>query len=77
MTGDRSETGRWKEYSEELMNEDNGREPRVVEVIIENKEVSKVSQAEVRRTMKRMKSERQLVLMRYLWRSGSVQEKWQ
>ena len=55
MTDDRSETGRWKENFEELVNEENERERRVEEVTAVDQEVAKVSQTEVRRTLKRMK----------------------
>ena len=55
VTDDRSLTGRWKEYFEELMNEENGREQRVEEVTVVDQEVTKVSQGEMRRTFKRMK----------------------
>ena len=51
MIGDRRETERWKE----LMNEENEREPRVEVLMVEDQEVVKVSQTEVRRIMKRMK----------------------
>ena len=56
MTGDRSETGRWKENFEELMDEEIERERRVEEETVVDQEVVKVSQTEVRRTLKRMKN---------------------
>ena len=49
-------TGRWKEYFEDLINEENEGEQRVEEVTVVDQEVAKVSRAEVRRTLKRMKS---------------------
>ena len=45
-----------KEIFEELMNEENERERTVEEVTVVDQEVAKVSQTEVRRTLKRMKS---------------------
>ena len=45
-------------------------------VTVVHKEAAKISKAEVRRTLKRMKSGRQLVLIIYLWRYGSVHERW-
>ncbi|KAF7658937.1 hypothetical protein LDENG_00005840 [Lucifuga dentata] len=56
LTGARSVMGRWKEYFEELMNEENERERRVEEVTVVNQEVAKISKDEVRRSLKRMKS---------------------
>ncbi|KAK2899938.1 hypothetical protein Q8A73_013067 [Channa argus] len=56
LTGARSVMGRWKEYFEELMNEENERERRVEEVTGVEQEVAKISKSEVRRTLKRMKS---------------------
>ena len=56
LTGPSSVVGRWKEYFEELMNEENEREKRVDEVAVVDKEVAEISQAEVRRALKRMKS---------------------
>ena len=47
---------RWKEYFEDLMNEENEREPRVEEVTVVDQEVAKVSKAEMRRILNRMKS---------------------
>ncbi|KAF7650580.1 hypothetical protein LDENG_00123490, partial [Lucifuga dentata] len=55
LTGARSVMGRWKEYFEELMNEENERERRVEEVTVVNQEVAKISKDEVRRSLKRMK----------------------
>ena len=40
MTGKRSVTRRWKEYFEELMNEENEREQKVEEVTVVDPEVS-------------------------------------
>ncbi|KAK2902094.1 hypothetical protein Q8A73_011840 [Channa argus] len=56
LTGARSVMGRWKEYFEELMNEENERERRVEEVTGVEQEVAKISKSEVRRALKRMKS---------------------
>ena len=56
LTGASSVMGRWKEYFEELMNEDNEREQRVEEVTVVDQEVAKISKDEVRRALKRMKS---------------------
>ncbi|KAK2890506.1 hypothetical protein Q8A73_018806 [Channa argus] len=56
LTGASSVMGRWKEYFEELMNEENERERRVEEVTVVKQEVAKISKSEVRRTLKRMKS---------------------
>ena len=56
LTGPSSVVGRWKEYFEELMNEENERERRVDEVAVVDGEVAEISQAEVRRALKRMKS---------------------
>ena len=43
LTGARSVIGRWKEYFEELMNEENERERRVEELTIVEQEVAKIS----------------------------------
>ncbi|XP_051806753.1 uncharacterized protein LOC127534762 [Acanthochromis polyacanthus] len=56
LTGANSMMGRWKEYFEELMNEENERERRVEEVTVVDQEVAKISKDEVRRALKRMKS---------------------
>ncbi|XP_051800420.1 uncharacterized protein LOC127532561 [Acanthochromis polyacanthus] len=56
LTGANSVMGRWKEYFEELMNEENERERRVEEVTVVDQEVAKISKDEVRRALKRMKS---------------------
>ena len=60
LTHVRSVTGRWKDYFEELMNEENERERRVEEMTVVDQEVANISEAEVTRV------ERQLVLMMYL-----------
>ena len=44
--------GRWMEYFEELMNEENERERRLEEVEIVNQEVGWISKDEVRTAMK-------------------------
>ncbi|KAG7470479.1 hypothetical protein JOB18_047048 [Solea senegalensis] len=48
--------GGWKEYFEELMNEENEREQRVEEVTTVNHEVAEISKDEVRGALKRMKN---------------------
>ena len=53
-----SVAGRWKEDFEELMSEENEREHRVEEVTVVDQEVAKISEAEVRRALKRMKREK-------------------
>ncbi|KAK3518676.1 hypothetical protein QTP70_007169 [Hemibagrus guttatus] len=60
LTSEESVQRRWKEYFEELMNEENKREKRVegvnsVENSVEQK-VDKIRKDEVRKTLKRMKS---------------------
>ena len=49
-------TGKWKEYFEEVMNEENVREQRVEVVTVVDQDVAKISKAEVMRALKRMKS---------------------
>jgi len=49
---------RWKEYFEELLNEENERERRLEDIEIVNKEVGKISKEEVTTAMKRMKSDK-------------------
>ena len=56
LTGASSVMGRWKEYFEELMNEENERERRAEEVTVVDQEVAKISDDEVKRALKRMKS---------------------
>lgn len=56
LTGASSVMGRWKEYFEELMNEENEREPREEEVTFVDQELATISKDEVRRALKRMKS---------------------
>ncbi|WP_139267336.1 hypothetical protein, partial [Escherichia coli] len=56
LTGATSVMERWKEYFEELMNEENVREHRVEEVTVVEQEVAKISKDEVRKALKRMKS---------------------
>ncbi|XP_051793709.1 uncharacterized protein LOC127530597 [Acanthochromis polyacanthus] len=56
LTGANSVMGRWKEYFEELMDEENERERRIEEVTVVDQEVAKISKDEVRRALKRMKS---------------------
>uniref|UniRef100_A0A3B3BTI6 ribonuclease H n=1 Tax=Oryzias melastigma TaxID=30732 RepID=A0A3B3BTI6_ORYME len=56
VTGVSGVMERWKEYFEELMNEENEREQRVEEVTVVEQEVRKISKGEVRGALKRMKS---------------------
>ena len=56
LTGASSVMGRWKEYFEELMNEENERERRVEDVAVVDQEIAKISKDEVRKALKRMKS---------------------
>lgn len=74
LTGTSSVMARWKEYFEELMNEENEREQRLEEVTVVDREAAKISQDEVRRASKRMKSGVALGPddIMYLWRYGSV-----
>ena len=46
---------RWKEYFDQLMNEENERETRLENAEPVNKEVKQITKEEVRRTLKRMK----------------------
>ena len=55
LTDANSVLGRWKEYFECLMNEENEREKREEEVPVVDQEVAMVSKDEVRRALKRMK----------------------
>jgi exonuclease III len=56
LTDASSVLGRWKEYFEGLMNEENEREEREEEVTAVDQEVETISKDEVRRALKRMKS---------------------
>ncbi|KAK3570562.1 hypothetical protein QTP86_022512 [Hemibagrus guttatus] len=56
LTSEESVQRRWKEYFEELMNEENEREKRVEEVNSVEQKVDKIRKDEVRKTLKRMKS---------------------
>ncbi|KAK3543094.1 hypothetical protein QTP70_010647 [Hemibagrus guttatus] len=56
LTSEESVQRRWKEYFEELMNEENEREKRVEGVNSVEQEVDKIRKDEVRRALKRMKS---------------------
>ncbi|XP_061621461.1 uncharacterized protein LOC133474126 [Phyllopteryx taeniolatus] len=56
LTGASSVLGRWKEYFEELMNEENDREGRVEEASVVDQEVAMISKGEVRKALKRMKN---------------------
>ena len=46
---------RWKEYFEQLMNEENNRDPRTEEAEVVNKEVNCVSREEVKNALRRIK----------------------
>ncbi|KAK3554979.1 hypothetical protein QTP86_002411 [Hemibagrus guttatus] len=56
LTSEESVQRRWKEYFEELMNEENEREKRVEGVNSVEQKVDKIRKDEVRRALKRMKS---------------------
>ncbi|KAK3571184.1 hypothetical protein QTP86_004892 [Hemibagrus guttatus] len=56
LTSEESVQRRWKEYFEELMNEENEREKRVEGVNSMEQKVNKIRKDEVRKTLKRMKS---------------------
>ncbi|KAK3571418.1 hypothetical protein QTP86_012056 [Hemibagrus guttatus] len=56
LTSEESVQRRWKEYFEELMNEENEREKRVEGVNSVEQKVDKIRKDEVRKAMKRMKS---------------------
>ncbi|KAK3522736.1 hypothetical protein QTP86_030783 [Hemibagrus guttatus] len=56
LTSEESVQRRWKEYFEELMNEENEREKRVEGVNSVEQEVYKIRKDEVRKALKRMKS---------------------
>ncbi|KAK3534967.1 hypothetical protein QTP70_002051 [Hemibagrus guttatus] len=56
LTSEQSVQRRWKEYFEELMNEENEREKRVEGVNSVEQKVDKVRKDEVRKALKRMKS---------------------
>ncbi|KAK3555713.1 hypothetical protein QTP86_029004, partial [Hemibagrus guttatus] len=56
LTSKESVQRRWKEYFEELMNEENEREKRVEEVNSVEQKVDKIRKDEVRKALKRMKS---------------------
>ncbi|KAK3519636.1 hypothetical protein QTP86_002982 [Hemibagrus guttatus] len=55
-TSEESVQRRWKEYFEELMNEENEREKRVEGVNSVEQKVDKIRKDEVRKALKRMKS---------------------
>ncbi|MCJ8739627.1 hypothetical protein PDJAM_G00049210 [Pangasius djambal] len=54
LTSEESVQRRWKEYFEELMNEENEREKRVEEVTSVEQKVDKIRKDEVRKALKRM-----------------------
>ncbi|KAK3541095.1 hypothetical protein QTP86_013354 [Hemibagrus guttatus] len=56
LTSEESVQRRWKEYFEELMNEENKREKRVERVNSVEQKVDKIRKDEVRKALKRMKS---------------------
>ncbi|KAK3562277.1 hypothetical protein QTP86_033344 [Hemibagrus guttatus] len=56
LTSEESVQRRWKEYFEELMNEENEREKRVEGVNFVEQKVDKIRKDEVRKALKRMKS---------------------
>ncbi|KAK3540053.1 hypothetical protein QTP70_023811 [Hemibagrus guttatus] len=56
LTSEESVQRRWKEYFEELMNEENEREKRVEVVNSVEQKVDKIRKDEVRKALKRMKS---------------------
>ncbi|KAK3570226.1 hypothetical protein QTP86_017223 [Hemibagrus guttatus] len=56
LTSEESVQRRWKEYFEELMNEENEREKRVEGVNSVEQKVDKIRKDEVRKDLKRMKS---------------------
>ncbi|KAK3515626.1 hypothetical protein QTP70_024868, partial [Hemibagrus guttatus] len=56
LTSEESVKRRWKEYFEELMNEENEREKRVEGVNSVEQKVDKIRKVEVRKALKRMKS---------------------
>ncbi|KAK3532069.1 hypothetical protein QTP86_006796 [Hemibagrus guttatus] len=56
LTSEESVQRRWKEYFEELMNEENEREKRVEGVNSVERKVDKIRKDEVRKALKRMKS---------------------
>ncbi|KAK3540385.1 hypothetical protein QTP70_030406 [Hemibagrus guttatus] len=56
LTSEESVQRRWKEYFEELMNEENEREKRVEGVNSVEQEVDKIRKDEVRKALKRMES---------------------
>ncbi|KAK3536844.1 hypothetical protein QTP86_027040, partial [Hemibagrus guttatus] len=56
LTSEQSVQRRWKEYFEELMNEENEREKGVEGVKSVEQKVNKIRKDEVRKTLKRMKS---------------------
>ncbi|KAK3544274.1 hypothetical protein QTP86_009070 [Hemibagrus guttatus] len=56
LTSEESVQWRWKEYFEELMNEENEREKRVEGVNSVEQKVDKIRKDEVRKALKRMKS---------------------
>ncbi|KAK3561228.1 hypothetical protein QTP86_029608, partial [Hemibagrus guttatus] len=56
LTSEESVQRRWKEYFEELMNEENEREKRVEGVNSVEQKVDKIRKDEVRKVLKRMKS---------------------
>lgn len=64
-------TGRWKRCSVDLMKEKNQIEKREEELSVEDQEVAKISEGEVRKILKSMKSGKVLML-NTLWGYESV-----
>ncbi|KAI5624348.1 gastrula zinc finger protein XlCGF28.1-like [Silurus asotus] len=56
LTSEESVLRRWREYFEQLMNEENQRERRLDDVELVKQEVDRISKEEVRAAIKRMKS---------------------
>ena len=56
LTTEESVLRRWREYFEQLMNEENERERRIDDVEVVKQEVDRISKEEVRAAIKRMKS---------------------
>ncbi|KAI5610690.1 hypothetical protein C0J50_11966, partial [Silurus asotus] len=56
LTSEESVLRRWREYFEQLMNEENQRERRLDDVELVKQDVDRISKEEVRAAIKRMKS---------------------
>ncbi|KAK3561015.1 hypothetical protein QTP86_023207 [Hemibagrus guttatus] len=77
LTSEESVQRRWKEYFEELMNEENEREKRVEGVNSVEQKVDKIRKDEVRKALKRMKSGKAVGPDDIPVESGSVWERQQ